>query len=447
MPPDTLLKFGYTPNGAIEFDSAAALLSFSYSGSPKAEIGAFGLALPDGEGLVIGHSAQVSEGGSVTPEFQILGTGTDDSTILLVAASASNSVAPSLKFSKNANGSHGDYSTIVADNEDIGKISWYGSDGVDGDTEIASIKVRVQDGSPEAGGIGGEIRFLVTTAGSVDSPSEALSLWNDLSANFAGDVIGNGSVYVGDTGNANMTLGMTINQAANDDEILALKSSDIGHGLTTGGADAETDTFFSMRKARPANGGVSLNAYHEDAAGDDVFTINSYGGTATTAKTTSANGLMTLRFYEHDGSNGLANITADGNVFVVKAQVGGSNVARFLVDEEGDMYSVTAGQTFDDYDDSAILDTYDMVRSGNLKGSIKAEFGKAMSMNEQTLIEMGVLGAPMSEGGLTNQTQLSRVLVGNARQQKAAHLNLAERVDGLTIELEAATRKLAALTA
>jgi hypothetical protein len=53
----------------------------------------------------------------------------------------------------------------------------------------------------------------------------------------------------------------------------------------------------------------------------------------------------------------------------------------------------------------------------------------------------------MSEGGLTNQTQLSRVLVGNARQQKTAHLNLVERVDALTFELEAATKKLATLTA
>jgi hypothetical protein len=42
--------------------------------------------------------------------------------------------------------------------------------------------------------------------------------------------------------------------------------------------------------------------------------------------------------FEHNGSNGLANITANGNVFAVRAQVGGSLVTRWLLDEDGDTW-------------------------------------------------------------------------------------------------------------
>ncbi|MAH47768.1 hypothetical protein CMI37_18245, partial [Candidatus Pacearchaeota archaeon] len=39
-----------------------------------------------------------------------------------------------------------------------------------------------------------------------------------------------GTYFMNDTANGNMTQGLTINQGANDDEILALKSSDVAHG-------------------------------------------------------------------------------------------------------------------------------------------------------------------------------------------------------------------------
>jgi len=65
-------------------------------------------------------------------------------------------------------------------------------------------------------------------------------------------------VYLGDTSNAGMTLGLTINQADNDDEILTFKSSDI-----TQGGGAEPDTFATFAKNHPTRGGLIIKAYSD----------------------------------------------------------------------------------------------------------------------------------------------------------------------------------------
>ncbi|MCH8834542.1 MAG: hypothetical protein IH925_01205, partial [Proteobacteria bacterium] len=88
-------------------------------------------------------------------------------------------------------------------------------------------------------------------------------------------------------------------------------------------------------------------------------------------------------------------------------------------------------QTFDDWDDAVVLDVYDHVRSGDTAYEIKSEFGRFATINEAALIEAGILGAPMSEGGLTNQTQLIRVLTGAARQQAERIRQLESTVAGM----------------
>ena len=257
----------------------------------------------------------------------------------------------------------------------------------------------------------------------------------------------NQGVYIGDETNANMTVGLTINQGANDDQIFALKSSDIAHGMTSVSGPSETDDYLIVRKNHATIGGVDFRVYAEDAALNTPLNFQSYGGTATTTKSTSGIGLINFQAYEHDGSNGLANITSDGNVFSIRARVGGSLVTRMLVDEDGDLYSVTSAQTFDDYDDMAILDTLDGVRSGTLKGSIKAEFGKVMSMNERTMIDMGILGDTIANGGMLNNTQLARVHTGAIRQQNQKHMSLVDEVESLRGRLASAEQQLQALEA
>ena len=149
------------------------------------------------------------------------------------------------------------------------------------------------------------------------------------------------SVYINDTANANQTLGLTINQGANDNEIIAFKSSDVAHGRV---GYAETDTFFSVKKGSAAYGGVTLRALAEDAAMTTPLTIAAHGGTANATKTAAGRALIELIAVEHDGSDSDVNTTADGNVLGVITRVGGDTYMRWLVDEDGDTWQ--AGSLF-----------------------------------------------------------------------------------------------------
>ena len=183
-----------------------------------------------------------------------------------------------------------------------------------------------------------------TTKILIGGASAGTSAWQTMSGNAtitnAGVVSVTGgtfssTLYVNESANGSMTLGMTINQGANDNEVLAFKSSDIEHAYTTGG---ETDTYAAMQKSNATIGGLKITSLAEDAAEDTVTIVDSIGGTAMTTKTTSGVGLVNVLVAEHDGANALANITADGNVFSVQAHVGGGYLTRFLVDEDADAY-------------------------------------------------------------------------------------------------------------
>ena len=226
-----------------------------------------------------------------------------------------------------------------------------------------------------------------------------------------------------------MTVGLTINQGANDNQALALKSSDVnggGGGAATWEGTVEDDTFFSIEKRHATHGGIKLRAY--SGTGSSVgMVLQHTGGTPGTTKSTSGGAMVTILAEEVDGAGALnANVTANGNIFAVEARISSSNLTRFLVDEDGDMWSVTAGDTFDDYDDSALLDSYDAIRS---------DYRKWTEQEEDLLVKTGILGAPLSEGGMTCVTQLQRALVGNARQMASRMSLQQEEIESLKKEL------------
>jgi hypothetical protein len=77
----------------------------------------------------------------------------------------------------------------------------------------------------------------------------------------------NGKFLIGDSVNGNQVVGITINQKANDDEILAFKSSDIAHANT---GETETDTFATFKKASATLGGLAIKAYTDGIASGSV---------------------------------------------------------------------------------------------------------------------------------------------------------------------------------
>jgi hypothetical protein len=205
-----------------------------------------------------------------------------------------------------------------------------------------------------AGTSGGDAQLvLVITSGSTwsvgvdNSDSDMLKITNSAttSANtFVIDTAGN--VYLGDNSNANMTVGLTINQGANDNQLLAFKSSDVTHGMTT---FTETDTYGDVLKASSANGGAQIRGWSAGTTGLSLFAAHTTDDTTKTGTSAGA-------FVVYGALKSATSITALGvNANIVAFQNNGTT--RFILDGDGDSHQDvgTAWTNFDDFDDVALL--------------------------------------------------------------------------------------------
>ena len=254
----------------------------------------------------------------------------------------------------------------------------------------------------------------------IDEPVITDNLTGDITR--ASTLLLNGIPTEGET-----NIGLMVDGGGSDDSYIALASSDVSTGLSTvlPGDDVAGDWFFSIEKQAALTGGVRINVLAEDTTLSPVLQIDCWGGTATTTKTTAGRSLSEITLREHDGSNTTVNVATNGNVFGIRAQVGGSLLTRFMVDKDGDLFAVNATiATFDDYDDAALLDTFDRTRAP--ESAIHQDWADWTRYNEQTLIDCGILGAPIDEGGMTNVTQLQRAEVGAIRQAAEDLMSIAQ---------------------
>lgn len=117
--------------------------------------------------LLIGDTISRALWSGVNPSLQINGTAQDDSSATLQRFSA-DANAPAIVFAKSRSASLGGF-TIVVDDDVVGQIVGTAADGVDMDVVPCEIRFLIDDASPAAGAIGGEIKFLTsTTAGALN---------------------------------------------------------------------------------------------------------------------------------------------------------------------------------------------------------------------------------------------------------------------------------------
>jgi hypothetical protein len=168
--------------------------------------------------------------------------------------------------------------------------------------------------------------------------------------------LGPNGVAINDgSGNANMTVGLTINQGANDNEILNFKSSDIAHGMTD---HLETDSYGKLSKSNATAGGLLMTGYTEGAAGGLVL----YGTTTTDTTTKSTAGLGVVNIYGNK-KNGTSNaaVGTDGNVVCI---VNNTNT-RFIFDAEGSSHADVEWVTYDTYNDLETISEMETVLLAN----------------------------------------------------------------------------------
>jgi len=147
-------------------------------------------------------------------------------------------------------------------------------------------------------------------------------------------------LFIGDTSNANMTQGLTINQGAADDEILALKSSDVAHGMT---GITETDTYGVFKKVSSTSGGLTVNGYTDTGTGGALALAlgGVLGEAAQTTKTTGARGIVNIDAAIKSGT-GKTAAGADANLIAM----GNDGTTRFIFDAEGSAHADVEWTTF-----------------------------------------------------------------------------------------------------
>ena len=213
--------------------------------------------------------------------------------------------------------------------------------------------------------------------------------------------------------------GLTLNQAANDTNILTFKSSDVAHGITD---NAETDTYALFKKNSAASGGLDIFTFSERTDGEYLRIIASGNGLSST-KSTSAIGAMHFVSLIKSGT-GAGAISSDDNILTV------SNGAstRFIIDQEGTVHSDGGTTTYDEYDDAHLVRAMDL--SNSTKGLIASKFDKFIQYNHEDLAKAKICGR--EEDGtpntMINWVAMSKLHNGAIWQQYEKHQRLANAV-------------------
>lgn len=163
--------------------------------------------------------------------------------------------------------------------------------------------------------------------------------------------------FLNESANANMTVGLTINQGANDDQAICLKSSDVATGITSAGAiSSETDDYAVLAKNSATGGGLIIQAAAETGSKRGV-TIFSMAGAPDTSPSATADASIILAGNVHDGANARSDYAANSLVFGVYAYKSSASKAIMFIDAEGDLHvdGSTSLTAFDDYDDIALI--------------------------------------------------------------------------------------------
>ena len=240
----------------------------------------------------------------------------------------------------------------------------------------------------------------------------------------------NGTLFIGDTANAKMTVGLTINQGANDNEILALKSSDVAHGMT---GLTETDTYGYLQKQSATGGGLLISGYSDSGAAttDGAVHIHATTDNVDTTDTSASGGSIIIDGMKKSGTSRTL-LGATENIIAIRA----GSTARMLLKGNGDMHITnTTLVALDDEDDIALVRAYQKESSSGI-GIAMSKWDEGLKANRADLIRTGVWS---SEGDFTVQQRMNDLLGGAIWQMNTKHMSLAEEVKSLKAEIKALT--------
>jgi len=234
-----------------------------------------------------------------------------------------------------------------------------------------------------------------------------------------------GGVYIGDSANADMTVGLTINQGTNDDHIVVLKAAAMGHAMTN---NFETDTYGAMSKISPTLGGLHITGITESQR---AVGITAAATTEDATRTTGAVAHFLVQASTDNGTNNWSTVTADRNIVVFRNH--GS--ATHIFDSDGDSHQDvgTAWTNFDNEIDVVITRSLGMVMD---KASIvKTKWDDWGRDHKEDLERTGIIPVltqeqkDNGEHALVNTSQVMRLHNGALWQLYTQIMDMAERIE------------------
>jgi hypothetical protein len=342
-------------------------------------------------GTIIGNASQVSVSDApitgvtattTTPEFQVLGTAQADSSMVLGLYSTTDALGPMLAFVKSGNATIGSQ-TVVADNEYIGRIVAFGSNGTDTESPVAEIRFVI-NGEPLTSGsdlsdMPGSIEFL-TTPNASETLATAMTIEQDQSVNIKGNLL----AIAGST--------------ATDPQVLT---------LTTTGSSADAIIKIQTPASGTGNNLIRLEQGSGDGSADNMGYDIYYSG---------QDGRLAIKSRNYNGSGGAQDvIRIPDNQHTIDADATwDDNVA------------------FDDHDDAMVL-----YRAFSVPhGEYLAGQGLLASRQEE-LIDIGVLRRYEDGWVGHNPQRMEALLAGGIYQSRERIDRNAERIDALEKELVA----------
>ena len=392
--------------GVINFNSGDVTVTHA---SNLLTVGGGDLHVANGQGLVVGHTAQVTS--PTAAELQLLGTVGADSTMIIGRWAASGG-SGALDFVKSRHATIGSFAPVV-NGDDLGQVVWYGDDG---NSMSATARVLVEvDGSVSDGVVPSRMIFATSTT---DDLTERVRI------DSAGKIFTGGA-----SANAFSSAGsLSLYQAANDNEILTLKSNDVTHGVTT---DTDTDTYGLMQKAAGTAGGLQVEGYTEGTAA----IIGS--ATSTADNTTKGTGARAVYEWYAAKKNGTTkgNVGADGNM-AMWAQNDGT--VRFIFDAEGSGHADVEWTTYDKHDDIALIN--------DMESELLLNEDEAQTDRRHALEATGIIG----EGSWHTENGKPRAMVNFTKLSMLHHgalIQMGQVYEALMKRLELAEGKLKMLEA
>lgn len=237
------------------------------------------------------------------------------------------------------------------------------------------------------------------------------------------DIVGNGKWGINEDANANLTIGLTINQGDNDDEILAFKSSDVAHGITD---VAETDTYGKFSKIGVTQGGLNIEGFVETGISVGLR-LRANATDVSTGKTTGSTASVLIDGTLKSGT-GVGSLGANANIVAFRDAA----TTRFILDSDGDSHQDvgTAWTNFDDHDDIQLLDAMAiaLARDGD---PLREEFVRHFESN-RALIERlpgkGLVSFNDDGHHFVNMSRLTMLHTGAIRQLGEQHRALLQEL-------------------